>query len=109
MQIVMDSATTFDVEFYGNELILVTRDPIYTPSVMTVALRALEAQLNYMDRLMQSWSYQPRVQPFDLLQKTYVDGSVIKIGRLRIKPAVLIILIFIGVLMYFVILEVISE
>lgn len=47
MQILKDSAITFDVEFYGNELILVTRDPIYTPSLMHAALLALEAQLQY--------------------------------------------------------------
>jgi hypothetical protein len=92
MQILINSASTFDVEFYGPELILVTRDPIYTPSVMQTALTALEAQLHYMDRLLLSWDYQPVNQPFDLLHKTYFDGTVAKIGPLRIKPAAMLII-----------------
>lgn len=100
MQILIDSACTFDMEFYGTELILVTREPIYTPSVMQAALRALEAQLEYMDRLLQSWNYQPKKEPFDLLQKTYFDGTVIKIGPWRIKPGLMLIIILVSFALY---------
>jgi hypothetical protein len=59
---------------------------------MQTALTALEAQLHYMDRLLLSWDYQPVNQPFDLLHKTYFDGTVAKIGPLRIKPAAMLII-----------------
>jgi hypothetical protein len=93
MQILIDSAATFDVEFYGTEMILVTREPLYTPSVMQTALQALAAQLQYMDRLLQSWNYLPVDPPFDMLRKTFFDGTVTKVGPLRIKPGTMLIII----------------
>lgn len=53
-----------------------------------------------MDRLLPSWNYKPLNQPFDLLQKTYFDGTVIKIGFLRIKPAMMIAIILLGFVAY---------
>lgn len=94
MQILKDSAATFDVEFYGNQLILVTNDPIYTPEVMTEAMQALEAELKYLDRLAASWNYEPTVQPFDQLVYPFVNGELTKIGKLRITPGVMVTVIF---------------
>jgi hypothetical protein len=96
MQIVMDSATMFDVEFYGDELVLITREPIYTTTVMTIALQALEAELQYLNRLLPSWNYQPLQPPFDTLEKDYFDGTVVKVGGLRIKPGVMLLLCLLG-------------
>jgi len=96
MQLVMESAATFDVEFYGDELILITREPIYTPSAMALTLEALEAELQYLTTLMPSWNYQPLREPFDLLEKDYFDGTVTKIGRWRIKPGVMVLLLLLG-------------
>lgn len=45
MRILMDSASTFDVEFFGDEMILATWDSVYDPVVMQVALNALNEQL----------------------------------------------------------------
>jgi hypothetical protein len=67
---------------------------------MQTALRALGAELEYLDRLLDSWNYQPINTPFDLLEKTRVDGNVIKIGGIRIKPAVALIVILLGFVLY---------
>lgn len=93
MQLLIDDAAIFDVEFYGNELFLITKDPIYTPANMEAALKALEIQLNYLTRLLASWNYQPQKPPFDRLQSTYFTGAVVKVGPLRLSPAMLIGLI----------------
>lgn len=42
----------------------------------------------------------PHPQPFDLLQKTYYDGSVFKLGSLRIGPGQFIIIILVSLMMY---------
>jgi hypothetical protein len=104
MQILMDGASTFDVELYGNELILVTRECIYDPAVMTQALQALEAQLTYLDRLLASWNYLPLTPPFDLLKYPFVNGSVTKIGKFRIRPLTMLIIILVGFVVYGVII-----
>ena len=103
MQILIDSSATFDVEFRGHEVTLVTKEPLYTPEVMETALRALDAQFSYLDRLLLSWNYTPKNQPFDLLEKTTLDGGVFKLGSLRFGPAetilaVLFVIALIGVL-----------
>jgi hypothetical protein len=98
MQILMDSAATFDVEFYGNEMILTTHDPLYTSTVMNNALAILQTQLTYIDRLLNSWNYQPKQQPFDYLSYSYINGDVIKIGSFRLYPKQLITLILLGFL-----------
>lgn len=96
MQVLVAASATFDVEFYGNEIVLVTRDPIYDPIVMQEALAALDAQLNYMDRLLLSWNYRPHVQPFDPLEYSYFNGEVVKLGPLRIRPGALLALLLLG-------------
>ncbi len=98
MRILMNSATTFDVEFFGDEMTLATWDPIYDPAVMKVALNALNEQFTYLDRLLTSWNYQPIRRPFDALEYTYLSGETIKIGRLRISPFGLLMIILLMVL-----------
>jgi hypothetical protein len=39
MQILKTSSAAFDVEFYGNEMILLTRETIYTPQAIEIATR----------------------------------------------------------------------
>lgn len=100
MQILMEESATFDVEFFGNELYLISRDPIYTPTIMNTALRALEEQLEYMTRLLPSWNYQPLTPPFDLLHKTLFQGAVTKVGPFRIKPSMLLLLMLGGFILF---------
>jgi hypothetical protein len=85
MQILKDSAILFDIEYYGDEMILMTDSYIYDPASMEVLSRALDEQLKYIQRLLQSWNYMPVNQPFDLLKKQAVFGGVTKIGPLRIS------------------------
>lgn len=100
MQILMSESATFDVEFFGTELYLISKDPLYTPTVMDTALRALEEQLQYMTRLLPSWNYQPLTPPFDLLHKTLFQGAVTKIGPLRIKPSAMLLLLLGGFILF---------
>lgn len=93
MQTLMKSAATFDVEFFGDEMVLATWDSIYDPKVMTTALDAMREQLTYMERLLVSWNYTPVRQPFDLLEYTYFSGETIKIGPLRLSPFMLLLII----------------
>ena len=93
MEMLMQVSTKFDVEFYSNEMILITKDPLYTPTAIREATQLLETQLAYLDRLMLSWSYKPTKQPFDLLEKTYFKGEVVKIGSLRLSPGQLLAII----------------
>ncbi|CAN5168093.1 hypothetical protein BH09PAT3_BH09PAT3_0080 [soil metagenome] len=97
MQLVIDSSQLFDVEFYGDELILVTSKSIYDPAVMRQVELILQEQLRYMRTLLLSWRYTPKRQPFDLLQRSRVSGSVMRIGSHTIQPyaQVLIISLFI--------------
>lgn len=87
MEILMTSAVDFDVEFYGRELVLITNQPLFTPQVIAAAEQALQTQLTYLNQLMKSWDYQPNHQPFDMLERSTVSGSVLKIGSYRIQPA----------------------
>jgi len=100
MQILMNNASTFDVEFFGDEMILATWSPIYDPTVMKIALDALNEQLMYLDRLLNSWNYQPARLPFDTLHYTYFRGETIKVGRLRISPLGLFVIIGIFIVLF---------
>jgi hypothetical protein len=93
MQILMNHSGLFDVEFRHNELILMTRKPLYCPETMRLLQEAMTEQLTYMNRLMQSWNYTPHNQPFDMLEKPSVGGSIIKLGRFRISAKMQIIAI----------------
>ena len=87
METLLSISASFDVEFYGHELILVTEDPLYTYQVMQSLQTALESQLKYLNVLMQSWNYAPSVLPFDHLQYSLFNGpTVLKIGSFRISP-----------------------
>lgn len=85
MQYLMDCSSLFDVEFYGNEMILMTQDSIYDPTTMTNVLSALEIQLAYLDRLVKSWNYNPIHPPFDILERDFLTAPVHKIGAVRIR------------------------
>ncbi len=86
MQILKDSSCNFDVEFFGNEMVLLTRDPLYTQKVMNVASQALDAQLQYMQRLLPSWNYEPQIQPIDTLNVSSASVSSLKIGPFKLGP-----------------------
>lgn len=109
MQLLIDSSSSFDVEFYGNELVLVTRDPLFTPTVMAQAVRVLQEQLTYLDRLLVSWNYQPQTPPFDLLRYDFVGGSVTKIGKYRLRPAALLAIVLFIMFVFIPTLIVISD
>lgn len=90
MTILQDHAHAFDIEFYGNEMIIITRLPLYTPETMALLERALIEQLAYLDRLMSSWNYTPLEPPFDRLIKG--GTSLLKMGRFRVSPLLFFIL-----------------
>lgn len=96
MQVVMDSAVSFDIEFFGDEMILITKQALYTPEAMQSAYDALHEQLQYMSRLLSSWNYVPLSPPIDLLRRQVIGGGYLKLGKKRISPKSL--LIGIGVL-----------
>jgi len=85
MSILMDSSVRFDVEFHGDEMIITSREPMYSPKAMQILHSALEQQLIYMKRLEFSWNYVPNTQPFDVLKKRWIGGPVIKIGSRRVS------------------------
>jgi hypothetical protein len=94
MQILKESSYNFDVEFFGDEMVLLTRDPLYTEKVMQVASRALDAQLTYLKRLLPSWNYEPQLQPFDLLDVSSASVSSLRIGRFKLGPLATTTIIF---------------
>ena len=100
MQLLKDSSASFDVEFYGAEIILVSREPIYTPEIMAQALQALRIELAYLSNLLTSWNYLPINKPFDTLEYSTLNGNIVKIGPLRLKPIALITLILIGFVLF---------
>ena len=100
IQLLKDSSASFDVEFYGAEMILVSREPLYTPEIMTQALQALQTQLAYISNLLTSWDYVPINQPFDTLEYSTFNGDVVKIGPLRLKPTALITIILVGIILF---------
>lgn len=85
MQILVNHSGFFDIEFRDNELILMTRKSLYNPETMKLTQEAMTEQISYMERLMQSWNYIPQNQPFDMLEKPSVGGSVLKFGRFRLS------------------------
>jgi hypothetical protein len=93
MQILMNHSGLFDVEFRDNELIIMTRKSLYSPETMDLLQEAMTEQLTYMNRLMQSWNYSPKNQPFDMLEKPNIGGSIIKLGRFRLNAKMQIIAI----------------
>ena len=84
MQILKNHSGLFDVEFNTNEMILMTRKPIYNLENMKLLQEIMTEQLTYLNRLMQSWNYTPKQLPIDLLEKPNIGGSIIKIGNLRL-------------------------
>lgn len=100
MQILKDHAGLFDVEFYGNEMVLMTKNRLYDPETMALLDRALTEQLQYLTRLMASWNYTPRVQPYDLLKKSVTTGRTLKIGKIRISAGMQLVLIGVGFLLF---------
>jgi hypothetical protein len=94
MQTLKDSSVDFDVEFYGKEMVLISRSPLFTETTIRVVEKALGEQLAYMKRLEQSWSYSPRQQPLDLLKQASISGPALKIGRLRYPLYGVVITIF---------------
>lgn len=86
MQILKKHAGLIDVEFYGNEMILITHGSIYSPDTMKALNAAIDEQLKYLTRLLPSWNYSPNTEPFDRLRKSFVTGSAIKFGKYRITP-----------------------
>lgn len=91
MQILMNHSGLFDVEFRDNELILMTRNSLYSPETMRLLQEAMTEQLTYMNRLMPSWNYTAHNLPFDMLKKPNVGGSIIKLGRFRLGAKVQLI------------------
>jgi len=102
MQILVDSAPYVDVEFYGNEMILMTKEPLFTTKVMNAVYSALETQLTYLDRLTNSWDYVPKEPPLDLLKRSTVSSNVLKVGNFRLNLGIIIMIIF--AILFFVIL-----
>lgn len=100
MQILMNSASTFDVEFFGDEMTLATWENIYDPAVIQVAFDALSEQLAYIDRLVASWNYEPLKPPFDTLKYTYFSGETIKVGKLHISPFGLLVIILLMIVLF---------
>lgn len=99
MQILKESSVHFDVEFFGDEMVLLTRDPLYTEPVMKVVAEALEAQLAYLGHLLTSWNYVPQVTPFDTLRTSNASVTNLKVGPLRLGPLTIIAIIFIFIFM----------
>jgi hypothetical protein len=97
MQILKDSASAFNVEFFYDEMVLTTKDPLYTVKTMQTALAALEQQLKYLARLEASWNYQPLTPPFDRLQQSFVSGSILKVGGHRINFGLIAVILFVVV------------
>ncbi len=93
MQILKNHSGLFDVEFFGNEMILMTRHSLYDPANMKLLEEALKEQLAYMTRLMNSWNYMPINNPFDLLERPSIGGNTIKIGNLRLTAKMQLIAI----------------
>lgn len=92
MEILAKHSQLFDVEFYGDELILSTREFLYTPERMRLLDKALSAQLTYLTRLMSSWSYSPKQPPFDVLQIMSTSSGTVKVGKYRLGDDFLMIL-----------------
>ncbi len=91
MEILKESSANFDVEFYGDEMVLFTRDLLYDPAVMSALDDALHEQLTYLARLLPSWNYQPVNPPFDVLRRGGTRGSTIRIGKWKILILTLVI------------------
>lgn len=89
MQLLKDCSGLFSVEFYGNELILMTQGSIYDPNVMAKLDEILKEQLSYLRNLEFSWRYIPKNTPFDMLEKTILAGRSFKVGRLVVPPWIL--------------------
>lgn len=84
MQMLKGYSGLFDVEFNNNEMIFMTRKPLYDLENMKLFQLLIAEQLTYMSRLLQSWNYVPTQLPIDRLEKPYIGGSEIKIGHLRL-------------------------
>ncbi len=88
------TTTMFDVEFYGDEMILTTDSPIYTKEVVDEMLEALKEQLKYLNRLLPSWNYEPVQAPFDVLRmSSTTGGDVLKFGKLRINTGYVVLVL----------------
>lgn len=95
MQMLINSSATFDVEFFGDKMYIITQDALFTAGIMEDVINALEEQLKYMQRLETSWDYQPLVAPFDvLIQSKIANFYSIKVGTRRIGLLQLILLLF---------------
>lgn len=105
MQLLKNSSACFDVEFYGDELILFTRDLLYDPAVMAILDEALQMQLTYLERLLPSWNYQPVNLPFDTLRQGGTRGSTIRIGKRKIQVLSLVIILYASVIILILVLR----
>ena len=98
MQLLIDSSATFDVEVFGDRLYIMTHDPLFTATIMNEALQALDAQLQYMHRLEQSWTYRPKRLPFDTLVpagSTVHELYTVKVGNRRVGLTLILVISFI--------------
>lgn len=100
MEYLVQTASKLDVEFYGDELIFITKDALYSPETLEVIAQAMQMQLEYLERLVWSWEYTPLTPPFDTLKLATLSGSTMKIGRFRLTPARLVLLILFGFFLY---------
>lgn len=84
MDILVRSSHRFDIELFDDELILMTRDPLYRADTMRDAATALREQITYLQRLWQNGSIQG---PFTHMRRSVVDGaSVVLWGRKIAAP-----------------------
>lgn len=104
MQILMDHAGLFDVEFYKNEMILMTKSSLYNPEVMKALDEALTEQLNYLTRLIPSWNYTPKQSPVDTLKRPFFNGATMRIAGHRISPKIQMLVILPGIVVVWILI-----
>lgn len=104
MKLLQKQAGLFDVEFYGNEMVFITKGVLYDPNVMRALDEALTEQLSYISRPLLSWSYVPTDEPFDRLKKSSISGRALKIGRWHITAKHQVIAITLFFLFYIVLI-----
>ncbi len=93
MQILKDHAGMFDIEFYGNEMIVVTKFALYDPATMKALNEFLSEQMPYITRLMGSWNYTPKKTPFDMLDREFIQGTSIRIGNKSLSPGAFLLVV----------------
>ncbi len=101
MRLLIASSASFDVEFFGNKMYMVSKQNIYSPVGMQELMSALDAQLAYLAHLQSSWQYGHTSQTFDKLTYATFNGPLnFKIGPLRFGPRATLVLLLLGFILF---------